>query len=547
MEASPFQRLRMWLRHSAERAEGVPGARVWFLAAATGVFVAYGVILFTLGVEALTQATFGEGTNLLAQGARGLDPWRAFLVPVIGGLLVGAILWTAQRFNILPDIRAQGVAEVIEARASPPGHVTLAGGTVNTIAAATALGFGASAGREGPLVLMGGAISTFLSRRFGLTAKETRTLLGCAAAAAVSAAFNAPIAGVLFALEVILSNYALSIFGPVTLSSVTALIIAQSHLGNLHRFDIPSYVSAAPLDIPLGALLGVICGTVAWSFLQTSAKGRKISRQLISKRRIPAAFLPVIAGLGMGVIAIFLPEVLGFGYEATSQALNGNYPLSLLMILLVGKLFATVLCLSCRFGTGVFSAGIYLGAITGAAFGVGLDLLFPDSDIASPTFFAMIGMGAVSGAIIGAPISTTLIVFEITGDYQMTAALMIAVGIASVMVQIFFGSSWFHYQLNQRGYDLSDGPQGVILQTIRVRDVMRAMPASAAPLEENAARLIANQSLGEALAIMQDNNLDGMPVVADKDDAQIVGTLTQIRALRMYNEALVESHIEHHR
>ena len=156
-------------------------------------------------------------------------------------------------------------------------------------------------------------------------------------------------------------------------------------------------------------------------------------------------------------------------------------------------------------------------------------------------------MGAVSGAIIGAPISTTLIVFEITGDYEMTAALMIAVGIATVMAQSFFGSSWFHYQLNQRGYDLSDGPQGVILQTIRVRDVMRPMPDEAAPLEDEAPRLIANQSLGEALAQMNDAQLDGMPVVADRDDSKIIGTLTQIRALRTYNAALVESHIEHHR
>ena len=547
MSAAPLTKFRLWLRHSAERAESVSNTKVWLLAAAIGVLVSYGVILFTIGIEALTHLTYGEGTSRLAQGARGLDPWRAFIVPVIGGAVIGLTLWLARRFRILEDIRCQGVAEVIEARAAPPGHLSLASGTVNTLTTGAALGFGASAGREGPLVLMGATIANFLSTRFGLSAKDTRTLLGCAAAAAVSAAFNAPIAGVLFALEVVLSNYALSIFGPVTLSSVISLLIAQTHLGNVHRFDIPDYISAAPYDIPLGALLGLICGGIAWTFLQTAAKGRKFSRHLISKRILRGPFQPVVAGLGMGVIGIFLPEALGFGYEATSQALNGNYSLSLLAILLITKLFATVLCLSFRFGTGVFSAGIYLGALSGAAFGTGLSLIFPDLEVANPTFFAMIGMGAVSGAIIGAPISTTLIVFEITGDYQMTAALMIAVGIASVIVQVFFGSSWFHYQLNQRGYDLSDCPQGIILKTIRVRDVMRAMPPDAAPLEENAERLYANQTLGEALARMADLGLDGMPVVADRDDPRIIGTLTQIKALRTYNTALVESHIEHHR
>jgi CIC family chloride channel protein len=159
----------------------------------------------------------------------------------------------------------------------------------------------------------------------------------------------------------------------------------------------------------------------------------------------------------------------------------------------------------------------------------------------------MIGMGAVSGAIIGAPISTTLIVFELTGDYTMTASLMLAVGLATVITQIFFGTSWFHFQLNQRGYDLSEGPQGVILQTIRVRDVMRPVPATAAPIEEDAPRLTPGQTLGEALAEMSRLDLNAMPVTKSRDDHQLLGTLTQIRALRSYNKALVDSHIEHHR
>ncbi|MEM6650030.1 MAG: chloride channel protein [Pseudomonadota bacterium] len=546
MITSPVTRIRLWLRHSAKRAEGVASLRVWFLAAGVGVLTSYGVILFTLGIEVVTEFAYGEGTARLAQGARGLSPWRAFLAPVVGGCVVGALLWVAYRRKVIPDIRCLGVSEVIEARASPPGHLSPGAGIVNTVATATALGCGASAGREGPLVMMGGAISTFLSDKFGLKGKEARTLLGCSAAAAVAAAFNAPIAGVLFAFEVVLSNYALSIFGPVALSSIISVLIAHAHLGDAHRFVIPDYGIAGAYEIPLGAALGIVCGIVAWAFLQFAAKGRKTVRQLISKYKVSPAFLPPIAGIGMGVIAIFLPEVLGVGYEATSEAIAGNYPLALLNILLIAKILATVLCLSCRFGTGVFSGGIYLGAISGAAFGLTLSMFVPDF-VASPTFYAMIGMGAVSGAIIGAPISTTLIVFELTGDYEMTAALMIAVGIATLITQIFFGSSWFHYQLNQQGYDLSDGPQGVILQTIRVRDVMRVMPEDAEPLREGADRLVANQSLGEALAVMADLGLDGMPVVKDRDDPKIVGTLTQIRALRTYNAALIDSHIEHHR
>ena len=538
--------LRRWLARAQERAVGVAEWRVWALAGLLGGVTGLAVLGFVLAVEVLTGIAYGEGTRALARGARGLDPERAFMVPVLGGLAVAALLWLARRAGVLPDARPQGVAEVIEARASPPGDLSLAGGAVNTLVNTIALGTGASAGREGPSVLIGGAISAWLSSRLGLSGKDARTLLGCGAAAAVSAAFNAPIAGVLFALEVVLSNYALSVFGPVVLASVIGAVVGRGALGDLHRFLVPDYAPGGAYDVPLAAVLGLVAGLVAWMFLELSAQGRRLVRHLIGRRRVPPAMLPAVAGLGMGGVALVLPEVLGVGYEATSEALAGNYTLRLLTILLVTKTLATVWCLSCRFGTGVFSGGIYLGAMSGAAFGLVAQMAFGAS-VAEPTFYALVGMGAVSGAIIGAPISTTLIVFELTGDYAMTAALMVAVGIASLVSQVFFGASWFHFQLNQRGYDLSDGPQGVILQTIRVRDVMRPVTADAAPLEDGAARLTASETLGEALAKMTDLGLEGMPVVAAKGEAGIVGTVTQVRALRVYNRALVESHIEHHR
>lgn len=546
MTSKPAVSVQTWLKNSAERAQELTDLRVWLLAAVTGVLTAYGVMGFTLSIEWITEAAYGEPGEMLATGARALSPWRAFLVPVAGGLIVGGLLWSARRLGWVPDFRCQGVAEVIEARASPPGAISLRGGMINTVVCALALGSGSSAGREGPAVLLGGAVSVFLSKRFGLSAKDGRTLLGCAAAAAVSAAFNAPIAGVLFALEVVLSNYALSIFAPIALSSIIATLVSQTRLGDLHRFVIPEYGGASTVDLALGGTLGVVCGLVAISFLMVAAWGRSTSRFAMSRLRVPPFMLPVIAGIGMGGVGIFLPELLGYGYQATSEALQGNYTLRLLTILLVGKIFTTVLCLSCRFGTGVFSGGIYLGAMAGAAFGLTMNIFFGPF-VASPTFYAMIGMGAVSGAIIGAPISTTLIVFEFTGDYTMTAALMIAVGLATVITQIFFGSSWFHYQLNQRGYDLSEGPQGVILQTIRVRDVMRPVPKSAMPLEDGAERLGVNQTLGEALAVMNKLGVDAMPVTKSRTDNQLLGTLTEARALRTYNKALVDSHIEHHR
>ncbi|MEM9839987.1 MAG: chloride channel protein [Pseudomonadota bacterium] len=546
MSSTPALRVQTWLRATAARAETLSDLKVWGLSALIGVATAYGVLGFTIVIELITDYAYGAPSEMLADGARDQGSLRLFLVPVIGGVLVGLLLYLSKRAGLINDIRCQGVSEVIEARARPPGAISFRGGLINTLVCATALGTGSSAGREGPAVLLGGAVSVWFSKTFGLSAKDSRTLLGCAAAAAVSAAFNAPIAGVLFALEVILSNYALSIFAPIALSSIIATLITRYHLGELHRFVIPEYGGAAPLDLFLGGASGIAAGVVAIAFLSFAAWGRSVARVAVSRVHIPPAVMPAVAGVGMGGVALVQPELLGYGYQATSAALEGSYTLQLMLILLVGKIFTSVLCLSCRFGTGVFSGGIYLGAMAGAAFGIIMGDAFGGL-VASPTFFAIVGMGAVSGAIIGAPISTTLIIFELTGDYTMTAALMIAVGIASVMTQIFFGTSWFHFQLNQRGYDLSEGPQGVILQTIRVRDVMRPVPDTAAPLEDSAERLYATQSLGEALAEMGRLDLDAMPVTAGKGESKLLGTVTQLRALRAYNKALVDSHIEHHR
>ncbi len=541
------QKFLLWMRHVRKRADYVARPKVWILSAILGVVVGYGMVGFARGIHFLTEVFYGVGPQTLASGARGLDPARSWIAPVIGGLLVGALLYLGKRMKWLPEAKCQGVAEVIEARAGPPGHISFRGGMTNTVVAAVALGSGASAGREGPAVLFSGTMATVMSEKFKVSGTDARTLIGCAAAAAVAASFNAPIAGVLFALEVVLGNYALSIFGPVALASAIGAMISRFHLGDAHAFAIPEYGDPKAYEVPLAALLGIVCGAVSFAFLQLNAAARvSMRRFLVRYKKVEPAMLPVIAGAIVGTIAIFFPEILGVGYETTSKAISGEYALPVLTILLILKIFATVVCLTCRFGSGVFSGGLFLGAISGAAFGATLGLIMPGAS-ADPAFYAMIGMGAVSGAIIGAPISTTLIVFELTGDYEMTIALMVAVGIATLISQLSFGSSWFHWQLNQRGYDLSEGPQGVILQTIRVRDVMRPMTDDSQPLDAEKPRLRANQTLGEALARMSDLNLDGMPVVSTEDKSKIIGYVTQIKALNVYNRALVDSHIEHHR
>ncbi len=539
-------RLQLWLRHVRKRSRGITNPRLWIAAALIGLVVGYGVVGFIWGIDFLTQIFFGTSQDAMATGLRDSSALRTFLAPVIGSILVALLIAFGRRMEFLPRARCMGVAEVIEARAGPPGHLSFRGGLLNTVITALTLGSGASAGREGPAVLMGGAVATAFHEKLGLRGKYARTLIGCGAAAAVAASFNAPIAGVLFALEVILGNYALSVFGPVALSSVIATVITRIHLSHVHAFVIPEYGASGIYDVPLSIILGLVCGIIAFGYMQSLASSQNWVKKFTRRYRLDPVLLVPLAGLFMGFMALFVPEIVGVGYEATSAALNGLYGLGELGAFLLLKIIATIICLAFGYGTGIFSGGIYFGAMAGAAFGLIVAMLLPGLT-ADAAFYAMIGMGAVSGAILGAPISTTLIIFELTGDYQMTLNLMIAVGIATMLARVAFGSSFFHWQLNQIGYDLSEGPHGVILQTIRVRDVMRPVPADSEPLDDGQPRLRLSDSLGNALAKMRLHGLEAMPVVDDEKRRKLVGYLTEARALAAYNEALVEADIEHHK
>ena len=538
-------RILILLRKMRRRAAALDVLKVWFFAIVIGVAAAYGVIAFRFAINQVSEIAFGESETMVVSGAASLSFWRAWAAPVIGGFAVSGLLYLAHRYGWLAKGRSEGVADVIEARAVAGGRVSSRAGLASAAVAAVSIGAGASAGREGPAVHLGATIASVLDRHMGFDAKQRRALLGCGAAAAVSASFNAPVAGVLFALEVILGNYALSVFGPIAAASVAAAVIARIHLGDFPAFSPPEYGAIAAIDVPLAALLGVICGLMASFFLLSTEQLTVRVRELAQAKGFSYLFLPPIGGVIVGFIGAFYPEVFGVGYEAVTNALNGKYTIFMLVVLVIAKTVATAVTLSCRFGGGVFAPGLVIGAFAGAVFGAALGIVFPEAT-ASPVYYAMIGMGAAGGAIMGAPISTTLIVFEMTGEYGITISLMVAVAIATLIVQWLCGQSFFHWQLSRRGYDLSEGPQGVILQTIRVRDVMDEMPAGA-PLSEDAPRLDTGASLGAALAALTEAHEAGLPVVdGDQDNAEIVGYLTRVKALAAYNKALIDQHVEHH-
>ena len=265
---------------------------------------------------------------------------------------------------------------------------------------------------------------------------------------------------------------------------------------------------------------------------------------------LPIWARPVIGGVIVGGIAIMVPEILGVGYEATNQALRESYSLKFLFVLLFAKTAATAITLASRFGGGVFSPSLYLGAMSGGAFGIIAASVFPDF-ASSYGVYAILGMGAVAGAVLGAPISTSMIVFELTGGYEMTIALLLSVSIASVITQALVGQSFFGWQLSTRGLYLGDGPHRRIMRTWKVSDFMtelspeeRENPAERSPDDP---RLASGDTLEVTLRTFDNSGHARIAVYAHSDNETQIGWADYTKALSTFNAALIEANIEEHR
>lgn len=472
-------------------------------------------------------------------------PWYVILLaPAVGGAVVGWFL-----VNLLPLRRTGGVADVIEARALDGREIELKPALWSAWVTAVSLGSGASAGREGPMVHLGAAITSALAGKFKLPHWSRKTLLACGAAAAVSASFNAPIAGVLFAHEIILGHYARRSFVPIVISAVGGTLLSRLWFGDVAAFIIPDYQITSFWEFPAFAILGLVCALVSVIFQFALVGTDYVARNI----DIPLFYRPVIGGLMIGSIGVFLPEILGVGYEATDMALKNQLGIELLLILIVAKTAATAVTLASRFGGGVFSPALYLGAMTGAAYGLITSAVFPEL-ASSEGLYAILGMGAVAAAVLGAPFSTVMIVFELTGGYALSIALLLAVSISTGINQAIHGHSFFEWQLEMRGLFLRDGPHKYVMRITKVWDFLTPLDASQPPEklqpDEDGnlpAHLLENDNLEKALRTFDDGGHQSLPVVDSARDLNIVGHATQTQALSCYNKALVDTSEEEHK
>ncbi|QGX97956.1 chloride channel protein [Roseovarius faecimaris] len=524
----------------------------WFIALLIGIAAGFAALLFRKGITALQTWAYGaEDISQIHSFAETLPWYVVFIVPILGGLVVGLVLhW------FTPDGRVRSVADVIEGAALQEGRVEAREGLASALASMITLGTGGSSGREGPVVHLAGVISTWVSDRINANGITGRDLLGCAVAAAVSASFNAPIAGAIFALEVVLRHFAVHAFAPIVIASVAGTVINRLEFGDVTEFTLP-VASALEfyVELPAFLLLGLLCGLVATALMQAIFFTEDVASDWQKRLSIPRWCRPVAAGALLGLLAIWFPHIIGVGYETTSAALTGKLVLHEAVVFVILKVAAVSITIGGRMGGGVFSPSLMVGALTGLAFGLVATGLFPEVS-GSSTLYALAGMGAVAAAVLGAPISTTLIVFEMTGDWQTGLAVMVAVSMSTALGSRLVRRSFFLTQLDRRGVRLAAGPQAYLLGMFRVAKLMRPMDHPQAADEAACWELIGdgvyidgNATLEAAMPIFDKAGLRYIPVVTlSGEDAppELWGALFHVDALKAYNRALAAVSEEEH-
>ncbi|WP_299416684.1 chloride channel protein [uncultured Sulfitobacter sp.] len=534
------------------RHKGPSKVTFWFIALLIGIAAGFAALFFRKGINWLQQTLYGtDDVQYLHSFITGLDWYWIVLIPTVGGLVTGIIL-----HYFTPDARARSVADVIVGSALHDGRVETRAGLASAVASMVTLGTGGSSGREGPVVHLAAVISTWVNRRINADGITGRDLLGCAVAAAVSASFNAPIAGALFALEVVLRHFAVHAFAPIVIASAAGTVINRIEFGGVTEFKLPTLNELQfYVELPAFLLLGLTCGVVAVVLMRAVFWAEDIGNHLQSFLKLPRYFRPMVAGALLGIIALWFPHIIGVGYETTSLALTGELALHEATVFAVLKVLAVAITLGGRMGGGVFSPSLMIGALVGLSFGLIATGIFPEVS-GSTSLYALAGMGAVAAAVLGAPISTTLIVFELTGDWQTGLAVMVAVSMSTALASRLVDRSFFLTQIERRGIHLAAGPQAYLLAMFTAAKTMRTADHPRAADDERCWEMIGEglyidgaATLETAIPIFEKTGVQFLPVVtlsADAAPPELLGALFHVDALRAYNRALAATAAEEH-
>ena len=448
------------------------------LALVVGVATGAGAIGFRYAIEYLTLLFTGTRDYSATPGdphpwAPWLGPWFVLVTPVLAGLLHGPLVHAFAR-----EARGHGVPEVMFAVARRGGRIPARVAAVKATASALTIAGGGSVGREGPIVQIGAALGSSLGG-VARVAEDRRTLLvACGAAGGIAATFNAPLAGVVFAMEIVLRDFAARSFGMVVVSAVTASVVGRAVLGSQAFLDLPDFTVDHLLGYGLFALLGLLGGGAGVVFTRVLYAVEDACDWLW---RGPEWLRPAAGGGLLGLVLLAVPEMYGVGYPVLGNAVAGHYTIGFLLVLLVAKVVATSLTIGIGGSGGVFAPSLFLGAALGAAFGqVGAELA-PELT-GPPGAFALVGMAAVFAGAARAPITAVLIVFELTGEYSLILPLMTAVVLATGTSHLLSRDSIYTAKLRRRGVDL-DAP---VRSWAHGRTVLSVLGAAPEPVRDDA-------------------------------------------------------------
>lgn len=450
-----------------------------------------------------TDAIWGDPYSLVAAVQH--LPWYAVIgIPLGGGLVLGFVLYPRA-----PDTRGAGVPDVIEAMVERGGDIHHRTTIYKMLATLISLSCGASVGREGPMVHIGASIGSAVARVLRVAQEWKIVFLACGAAGAIAATFNAPMAGMLFAAEIILIDFQVGYLSQIAVSAVTATVVSHQFLGDLPTFDVPSVSLVHYWEIPAFLLLGLIAGLISIVVIKLVS----FVEDSFNATSVPLKLRPAVGGLVLGCVALWCPHVLGVGYFTMNQALGTELIPALIVSILIAKIIATVCCVGSGFSGGVIAPSLFVGALIGSLCGMSVQILSPDHvDVTSATLYAMVGMAAMFSGTTLAPITAMFTIFELTYNFEIILPLMVGCIASLTVVQAGYGISIYETRLMRKGVRIVRGRDVNLLRSLKVYDYMEPNFESISqglPLEQ-VARMAQESQYPHFVVLDRDSLMVGM-------------------------------------
>jgi chloride channel protein, CIC family len=574
-------RWRALLRHLERRHLRNNEVALVVLGGLVGIAVGLGVAFVHQIMQWMHQVNFALPADRLLSEGVDLQGWRVLLVPAAGGLAVGVATVLIRRF------RSREIVDAIEANALYGGKMSLIDSVNLTLLTLLSGGFGASVGLEAAYTQLGSGSASQVGQTLRLRRNDLRTLVGCGAAAAIAAAFNAPLAGAFYAFELVIGSYSAPVLAPVAVAALAGTFAARSVAGAQPLFLVAEEIGVGGWDYLLCGLLGV--GAAGLGII--TMLGVTWIERLFRRPGMPIWLRPALGGIGIGLIGFVWPQVLGSGHGAIQEVIASRPLPAALALLVVAKALASALSVGAGFRGGLFSSSLFLGSIYGGLFGGILALLLPSLAI-DPLAYTLVGMGSVAAAIVGAPVTMILLILELTANFYVAVAVMVGVIVASIIVRLTFGYSFATWRFHLRGVPIRGAADIGWIRELTVGKLMREdvhVAAEDLPLAEfrriyplggpkrvfltdkdgyyaglvltsdahnpdldeslgdrrtrdirqGASQfLLPHQNVRAALDRFVNAEIEALPVLASAADHRIVGFMTEAYALRRYNQEL---------